>query len=837
MADRTAPVVLLNDKEQQWLEGAIKDRLLRQIDFNEIEDMQMGIASGGFGMIHAGNWRGIRVAVKVLFNPADFIQEVGIHKLVQDSDNIVKFYGITRMKGTGDYGMVLKFAGKGSLRDYLSRHFDSLDWDNKMRLARDVAAGISFIHQDKICHHDLHSRNVLIDQTGKALITDFGLSRYVNHANSNNGVRGVVPYISPERLKNAPFDHSSDVYSLGVIMWELTSGYPPFDRDGENFLLPFQIMRGRREEIVPGTPVEYSTLYQQCWDDEPHNRPSLPLILSTLDAMLAVHNGIRAEENGNIQPTQPKDLSGPRSEPTETHTAPVVLETLRNSEPISQVPFEQNMPNTRGFSKCVANVSALVPKHALSRNHSNTVATPDSLHALDAALPGRLFNLKISDDSMDKWVPPTGTRLMPTRPPWIQVTGAGVGPASAGHHRAASPKAPTTSAQHSPVSVTSRLPYGSPDGSRHSPKDVSLSSVIPEKMAQYDDYIPEKGTPPSLPSVMPSPAPHLYYQGLQKQHQGYNQYPPFPQPTLMEPQSQGPPYNSGIYPPYGYSPVLTPVVPPLAIPPIVIPPKSQPGSRVVSKSTQNWIPRDNKTKIKDFFMACRNGNLEAVRWHLAHGANVMEPYENMSGRTPLHAAAMSDSCEVMKLLCESAGPQLNLNELDDGSQTPLHLLTHYGRECYELLVYMLKMGANPNAQDSERRTPLMTTFILNDNALVVETLLDYGADPNIRCRENNALAEAAIRLRYHCVKVLLDTDLSMSEQSSLEHAMDVCYRVTESVNRNQVLSLLVRWKNAEGIQKRQTLATMILKGSLQFGERRIDQRRIARQVLTAASPQ
>ena len=137
----------------------------------------------------------------------------------------------------------------------------------------------------------------------------------------------------------------------------------------------------------------------------------------------------------------------------------------------------------------------------------------------------------------------------------------------------------------------------------------------------------------------------------------------------------------------------------------------------------------------------------------------MEPYDSMSGRTPLHAAAMSDSFGVMKLLCESAGPSLNMNELDDGSQTPLHLLTQYGRNSHELLVYMLEKGANPNAQDSEKRTPLMTTFILNDNAQLVETLLDYGADPNIRCQENNALAEAAIRVRFQCVKVLLETDL------------------------------------------------------------------------------
>jgi len=71
----------------------------------------------------------------------------------------------------------------------------------------------------------------------------------------------------------------------------------------------------------------------------------------------------------------------------------------------------------------------------------------------------------------------------------------------------------------------------------------------------------------------------------------------------------------------------------------------------------------------------------------------------------------------------------------------------------------------------------------------------------------------------------------MSEQASLEHAMDVCYRVAESVDRNRVLGLLVRWKGPEGAHRRHTLATMILKGTLPLGERRIDQRRIARQVL------
>lgn len=75
----------------------------------------------------------------------------------------------------------------------------------------------------------------------------------------------------------------------------------------------------------------------------------------------------------------------------------------------------------------------------------------------------------------------------------------------------------------------------------------------------------------------------------------------------------------------------------------------------------------------------------------------------------------------------------------------------------------------------------------------------------------------------------------MTESGSLERAMDVCYRETESANKNQVLALLVRWNSTEGVQKRKTLARMILNGSLDLGERRIDQKRIARQVLSSGS--
>ncbi|POG65679.1 kinase-like domain-containing protein, partial [Rhizophagus irregularis DAOM 181602=DAOM 197198] len=69
----------------------------------------------------------------------------------------------------------------------------------------------------------------------------------------------------------------SDVYSVGVLLWEISSGKPPFYVEGESYDcgLAFQIVQGHRETTVPDTPIEYVKLYTECWDDNPDNRPSI----------------------------------------------------------------------------------------------------------------------------------------------------------------------------------------------------------------------------------------------------------------------------------------------------------------------------------------------------------------------------------------------------------------------------------------------------------------------------------------------------------------------------------------------------------------------------------
>src|SRR3954468_7904247 len=95
---------------------------------------------------------------------------------------------------------------------------------------------------------------------------------------------GGVAYMEPKRILNPkfPYTKSSDIYSFGVIMWEISSGYPPFKNSVSNFeiaALVLAINNGRREAEIPDTPKEYEELYKNCWKQEPAERPTTSKIL------------------------------------------------------------------------------------------------------------------------------------------------------------------------------------------------------------------------------------------------------------------------------------------------------------------------------------------------------------------------------------------------------------------------------------------------------------------------------------------------------------------------------------------------------------------------------
>src|SRR3954469_8635427 len=118
------------------------------------------------------------------------------------------------------------------------------------------------------------------------MIADLGLSKQLTiEVTSNSIIYGMPAYVEPQCYKNDNYvrDKQSDIYSLGVLLWEITSGYPPFSKIPVNGTLIYKIASGFREQPIIDTPSAYINLYQKCWDDDPNLRLTINEVFDTLE--------------------------------------------------------------------------------------------------------------------------------------------------------------------------------------------------------------------------------------------------------------------------------------------------------------------------------------------------------------------------------------------------------------------------------------------------------------------------------------------------------------------------------------------------------------------------
>ncbi|KAL9454592.1 hypothetical protein AB3S75_010067 [Citrus x aurantiifolia] len=254
------------------------------IDFSELTvGTRVGI--GFFGEVFRGIWNGTDVAIKVFLeqdltaeNMEDFCNEISILSRLRHP-NVILFLGACTKPPR--LSMITEYMELGSLYHliHLSGQKKKLSWRRKLKMLRDICRGLMCVHRMKIVHRDLKSANCLVNKHSTVKICDFGLSRIITDSPMRDSSSAGTPeWMAPELIRNEPFTEKCDIFSLGVIMWELCTLNRPWEG-----VLPERVVyavanEGSRLEIPEG-PL--GRLIADCWA-EPQERPSCEEILSRL---------------------------------------------------------------------------------------------------------------------------------------------------------------------------------------------------------------------------------------------------------------------------------------------------------------------------------------------------------------------------------------------------------------------------------------------------------------------------------------------------------------------------------------------------------------------------
>ena len=309
------------------------------INFDEIKKDKIKIGEGGFGEIYLGNWQGKKVAIKKLTlknlrvgdnNLSKFINEINIISSLRHP-NIVLYMGASVDKE--NYYMISEYLPNGTLFDLLHNNnntnsnnnnkknnnygeninnnslistnnnsinnnnnffnfnnFDNysknsfyLNDSNKIKIALQIALVIKYLHSRKIVHCDLKSPNILIDKNYNIKLGDFGLSRFIGKNSENiKGKIGTPHWMAPEILLGGKYEYHSDIFSYGMILWEILTGDIPYNnidpKKIENLIT--------NEKNIVKVP-DYGNLIlrklcKKCINYDPQKRPNINEILREL---------------------------------------------------------------------------------------------------------------------------------------------------------------------------------------------------------------------------------------------------------------------------------------------------------------------------------------------------------------------------------------------------------------------------------------------------------------------------------------------------------------------------------------------------------------------------
>ncbi|KAM9613196.1 mitogen-activated protein kinase kinase kinase 21 [Trichechus inunguis] len=281
------------------------------IEFEQLELKEL-IGAGGFGQVFRATWQGQEVAVKAARRDPEQDAAAAAESVRREAKlfSMLRHPNIIQLRGVclrqPNLCLVLEFARGGALNRALAAAADPRAPSPRrarripphvlVNWAVQIARGMLYLHEEAIVpilHRDLKSSNILLlekiehdsDVCHKTLkITDFGLAREW-HRTTKMSAAGTYAWMAPEVIKSSLFSKGSDIWSYGVLLWELLTGEAPY-RGIDGLAVAYGVAVNKLTLPIPSTcPEPFAKLMKECWEQDPHIRPSFALILEQLTAV------------------------------------------------------------------------------------------------------------------------------------------------------------------------------------------------------------------------------------------------------------------------------------------------------------------------------------------------------------------------------------------------------------------------------------------------------------------------------------------------------------------------------------------------------------------------
>ncbi|CAG8614605.1 1315_t:CDS:2, partial [Cetraspora pellucida] len=260
--------------------------------------------TSGFGTVYTANWKKgpkdawsehehkyvarrdlIKVALISLGkDPKIFLRELKLNYNFRTKNGlIIRLFGVTRETVTGHLMMVAETC-EWDLRHYVSHHFARLSWSHKVAILHSIACALESYQRGEQVHRD-HVSNVQIFKSHLEIpVKELGLGDNKDPIPIVGYYKNdLLPYMAPEILQKKPYSVKSDIYSFGMLMWELSTNKPPFyDKTRNSKLIDDISLHNLRPKNDSNTPKCYIDLMERCWSNDPNNRPEISEIVKIL---------------------------------------------------------------------------------------------------------------------------------------------------------------------------------------------------------------------------------------------------------------------------------------------------------------------------------------------------------------------------------------------------------------------------------------------------------------------------------------------------------------------------------------------------------------------------